>query len=339
MTSFMGVASIAGMAGKGASLPIMANDPDPNTGLWIALGILGIGVGAATILIGSKPGISGAPPSGLNCAKTGLSCASVACCLGQSACVGGTCVGPNTSGTPPCAHVGYSCQNTMCCGEQANVVCASNICVVTQNLTCSNCNPPNICNAGTCSQPTIPCANCTGVIDYCDQSTGICAHPCDPPCGFAGDCDMSNCGNPPIDGCGTCSGTATNWNLSGIVMALYSNVSGPVAAGDVVDVNISFNYTGPGGNIYVGYNAWLNSAIGPVCSLILSDYTPIWIEPSEYGGYLSYYTSGMTWPQMNCLFCDGCTGVVNDLVYTQPFVITPDKQYWTGATVQGLFCC
>lgn len=320
---------------------------NPNTGLFIALGAIGILAGGAVIYLATQPAKTGTtnnpPPGGLNCAATGQSCASVACCLGAAACDPSDqiCLAPGTSSS--CAQVGDSCQNTICCGEKPNVVCASNTCVVTQNLTCSNCTPPNICNAGVCSGPTVPCTNCTGVIDHCDASTGICIHPCDPPCANTGDCDMSNCGNPPYDGCGVCSGPPAEWNISGLTLAPYSTYDVPVVGGDVVDVNISFNYTGPGGNIQVGYNAWLEGdlvlATVQVCTVTLTDYNPVWIEPTQYGGYESYYTAGLTWPQMTCFFCDGCAGVVSDQVYAQPFVITPDGQTWTGATVQGLFCC
>ena len=317
---------------------VAANDP-PNGGIWLALGLVGLGVGAAVLVSSLNTG-QGSTPSGLKCAETGQSCAGTPCCLGPAACDPSDqiCLAPGVSSG--CAQVGDSCQNTICCGSSPNVVCApeTQTCITTTNLTCSNCNPPNICNNGQCSPPASACANCTG-INYCDQSTGICISPCDPPCANQSDCDMSQCGSPPTDGCGTCTGAPAEWSLSSIDLALYSNVSGPVQAGDLVDVFISFTYSGPGGNIQVGYNAWLESAIGNVCTVTLTDQTPIWIAPSGSGGYEGYYTSGMTWPQMTCFFCDGCAGLVSDTVYAQPFVITPDGQTWTGATVQGLFCC
>ncbi len=316
---------------------------DQNTGLFIVLGAIGIIAGGAAIYLATQPSKMGTttPPPGLNCAGTGQSCASVACCLGPAACDPSDqiCLAPGTSSS--CAQVGDSCQNTICCGTAPNVVCepSTQTCILTQNLTCANCTYPRICNAGNCTAPTAMCSNCASVDDHCDASTGICMHLCDPPCANTGDCDLSNCGSTPFDGCGTCTGPPAEWNLSGIAMQMESAVDGPVVAGDLVDMFISFNYTGPGGNVTVGYNAWLNSILGPVCSVTLTDYTPTWIAPTQLGGYLGFYTSGMTWPQMTCFFCDGCAGVVSDSVYTQPFVITPDGQTWTGATVQGLFCC
>ena len=317
---------------------------NPNTGLFIVLGAIGIIAGGAAIYLATQPSKTGItndpPPGGLSCAKTGQSCVAMGCCLGPMACGSdNTCVGPSSQ----CGKEYISCAQYPCC-DGLGLICepSTQTCMPIQNGGCTNCS--GVCNSGTC-YPTNNCLNCL-TPNWCDTS-GTCVHVCSPDCPQNTYCDSSGCPNPPYEGCGTCTGASspTNWYIDTSSIQISMITPNPIQWGGPVDTYISFNYSGPGGAVHVGFNACLDSPLGCLCYYTLTDSTNWYVAgaSAQQDAYGAFTTQTITFPS-GCLACaiqpsTSCAGFGLGNFNVTPFVITPDGQTWTGATVQGLFCC